>query len=174
MTETKVGGLTVRPYRPEDLDELLALNAYGLSAAGIRMDEDYYAGEDIDDLQQTYSETAGGCMLVGDTEGKIVAMGGIRRLDKTTAELLRMRVYPEYQGRGYGRVILSLLEREARRLGYRRVQLITGENQHRAVDLYSRHGYHITGRENLIGIPSLHMSKDLQDDAPEVLPDKNR
>jgi GNAT superfamily N-acetyltransferase len=164
-----VGDLTIRPFRPDDKAALLALNAYGLKAAGIAVADDYYRGEDFDNLENTYTAAAGGCMLVGEQDGKIVAMGGIRRVDESTCELLRMRVYPDYQGRGYGRTILELLEREASRLGYRRVTLLTGESQHPAIDLYVRHGYRTTLREVLAGMPSLHMSKDLAVADPEAL-----
>jgi hypothetical protein len=87
-----------RPYRPtvsfrlDDRAALLALNAYGLKAAGIAAADDYYRGEDFDNIENTYTVAAGGCMLVGEQGGKIVAMGGIRRVDESTCELLRMRV----------------------------------------------------------------------------------
>jgi GNAT superfamily N-acetyltransferase len=74
---------------------------------------------------------AGGLMLVGELSGRIVAMGGIRRLDATTCEILRMRVYLQYQRRGYGRAILDHLERAARSLGYPHATLITGEKRAR-------------------------------------------
>jgi GNAT superfamily N-acetyltransferase len=152
---------TTRRFRLTDRDQILALNAYGLRAAGIAAEQDHYASEDLDDLEATYSEAAGGCMLVVVADGRIVAMGGIRRLNAKTAELLRMRVYPEHQGRGHGRKLLELLEREAARLGYRRIELLTGEAQRPAVDLYARHGYEPFRRETLIGIPSVYMGKDL-------------
>jgi GNAT superfamily N-acetyltransferase len=159
--ETGIEGLTIRPFRPDDREELLALNAYGLNAAGIAVDQDHYGGQDTDDLGATYSEAAGGAMLVGEVDGRIVAMGGIRRIDAMTCELLRMRVYPDHQGRGFGRALLELLEREAQRLGYTQIKLLTGEHQEPAVSLYRRHGYRVSSRETLIGIPSLHMTKDL-------------
>lgn len=144
--------LTIRPVGAGDKDALRALNAYGLVAAGIPAGEDYYAG---------FSLEPGGVLLVGEVDGAIVAMGAIRRLDDTTCEVLRMRVYPDHQGHGYGSAILVRLEDEARRLGYRRATLITGEQQHPAVDLYARHGYTVDRREVLLGIPSVHMSKNL-------------
>jgi GNAT superfamily N-acetyltransferase len=159
--ETPVDDLAIRQFRPGDEAALLALNAYGLSSVGISIADDYYASEDVANLEQTYGEEAGGSMLVGELNGSIVAMGGIRRLDATTCEILRMRVYPQYQGRGYGRMILEHLEGAARSLGYRHATLITGEDQHPAIDLYLNHGYRITEREVLIGIPSVHMIKDI-------------
>ncbi len=143
-------------YRPGDEETLRALNAYGLAAAGIPAGADYYAGVAAD-----FSPAPGGVLLVGEVDGAIVAMGAMRRLDDATCEVLRMRVYSDHQGHGYGSAILVRLEDEARLLGYRRTTLITGEEQHPAVDLYARHGYTIERREVLLGIPSVHMGKNL-------------
>jgi ribosomal protein S18 acetylase RimI-like enzyme len=153
--------LLIRPFKPEDHDAIVRLNAYGLKAARVPLAQDHYGNADITDLEGTYTTRAGGHMLVGEVDGALIAMGGIRRVGDTTCELLRMRVYPEHQGRGYGSVILEALEEEASRLGYRYVTLITGKDQHPAIDLYLRHGYQIEREETLIGIKSVHMSKDL-------------
>ncbi|MBO0755583.1 MAG: GNAT family N-acetyltransferase [Bradyrhizobiaceae bacterium] len=153
--------LALRRYHAADRDAVAQLNAYGLAAAGIDLDEDYYEGEDLADIDSTYGERARGFLVIGELNKQVVAMGGIRRLDNDTCELLRMRVAPDYQGRGYGRAVLNRLEAEARRLGYSLIQLITGEHQHPAVDLYLRHGYQVTKREMLLGIPSVYMAKQI-------------
>jgi ribosomal protein S18 acetylase RimI-like enzyme len=160
--ETRMGDLLLRWFRPSDLNELRALNAYGLAAAGIAPADDYYADEDLSNSEETYTERTGGAMLVGEVDKRIVAMGAIRRIDAVKCELLRMRVYPDYQGRGYATAVLRLLEHEARRLGYTRIELLTGEDQHPAVDIYTRNSYRITRRETVIGIPSVRMSKKLE------------
>ncbi|MGI5292740.1 GNAT family N-acetyltransferase [Nonomuraea polychroma] len=153
--------LTIRGYRPADFDDVIQLNAYGLQAAGIDISSDYYEGSDLSNIDGTYSNAARGALLVGEIADRIIAMGGIRQVSTETCELLRMRVHPDFQGRGYGTAILLHLEATAAHLGYRRVQLLTGEHQHPAVDLYTNHGYQVAQREILVGIPSIHMIKDL-------------
>jgi GNAT superfamily N-acetyltransferase len=153
--------LIIRPFRPNDLQALNELNAYGLQAAGILPEDDYYADADMSSAEITYAPENGGTMLVGIHGGKIVAMGGIRRMSDTTCELLRMRVHPGFQGRHFGTAMLTALESEAALLGYNRIALITGERQHPAVDFYSRRGYSIDKRELLAGIASVEMSKTL-------------
>ncbi|MEV0398388.1 GNAT family N-acetyltransferase [Polymorphospora rubra] len=153
--------LALRQFREGDFDDLAALNAYGLAAAGIKAADDYYSDEDFRDLQNTYAEDAGGTLLVGEINDRIVAMGGIRRTGPSSCELLRMRVYPQYQGQGFGTLILESLETVARRLAYRRITLITGRHQHPAVDLYARHGYRTVKEESILGIPCVHMAKEL-------------
>jgi GNAT superfamily N-acetyltransferase/2'-5' RNA ligase len=162
----RTGILVIRRFQPNDLTQVLAINAYGLTAAGIAVDDDFYAGQDLADIQGTYAKSAGGVLLVGGLNEQIVAMGGIRRIDTTTCELLRMRVRSEHQGQGYGTAILRLLERQAKELGYQRIVLLTGEEQHPAVDLYTRAGYRVTRREMLLGIPSVHTGKDLRTSEP--------
>jgi GNAT superfamily N-acetyltransferase len=153
--------LLIRPFKPSDLQALNELNKYGLQAAGILPEDDYYADADMASAEATYAPENGGTMLVGIHDGQIVAMGGIRRMSDTTCELLRMRVHPDCQGRHFGTAILNALENKAALLGYRRIVLITGEHQHPAVDLYSRQGYSVDKREQLAGIASVEMSKTL-------------
>jgi GNAT superfamily N-acetyltransferase len=153
--------LVIRPFRPDDVADLVRLNAYGLAAAGIQPTHDYYAGEDFDNMAAVYSHHAGGLMLVGEVRETIIAMGGIRRIDEKSCELLRMRVFPSHQHQGIATAILERLEHEAAAMGYHRIELITGEHQHPAVDMYRRHGYQVTHHESLIGIPSVHMAKPI-------------
>lgn len=87
-------------------------------------------------------------------------MGGLRS-DGDHCEILRMRVAPRYQGRGYGRAMLEALENHACRLGYSRATLLTGPDQHPAIDLYREFGYRQIAMEahgDLIGV---RLAKDL-------------
>jgi len=52
-----------------------------------------------------------------------------------------MFVVPEWRGLGFSKTILNELEREATRIGVKRVRLETGERQLAAVALYERSGY---------------------------------
>jgi GNAT superfamily N-acetyltransferase len=70
-----------------------------------------------------------------------VGCGAIRRLDLETAEIKRMYVAPIARGRGVGRMVLTKLEDEARRLGVNRIVLETGVRQVEAIALYTRAGF---------------------------------
>jgi ribosomal protein S18 acetylase RimI-like enzyme len=150
MTPT---GAVVRPYQPGDHTAIVDLNNYGLAAAGVPQDADVYAG-DLDDLNATYL-TERAMLLVGEVDGKVIAMGALRPVNESTCEITRMRVNPAAQGRGIGRAILAMLEDHARRLGYECAVLLTGRDQHPAIDLYRAAGYEITATEahgQLIGV----------------------
>ena len=58
-----------------------------------------------------------------------------------------MRVHPEYQGRGYGQLILDELEAHARALGYRTLHLDTSILQLPAQRLYEKNGFREVGRD---------------------------
>lgn len=82
-----------------------------------------------------------GAFLVAYEDDRAVACGGIKRFDDETAEVKRMYVVPEARSRGLARSILTVLEDEARRLGYRCARLDTGPRQPHARKLYESAGY---------------------------------
>ena len=70
-----------------------------------------------------------------------VGCGAIRELDRSIGEIQRMYVHRDYRRRHYGRSILRYLEGEAKRLGYTRLQLETGNRQAAALALYETSGF---------------------------------
>ena len=98
-------------------------------------------GPDAPSASPADFEPPGGAFLVGWAGDRPVAGGGVKRLDEHTGEIKRMYVVPDWRGRGMAGALLDALEREARRLGYRRVRLDTGPRQTVAQGLYERRGY---------------------------------
>jgi GNAT superfamily N-acetyltransferase len=82
-----------------------------------------------------------GRFLVVYVDGLAVACGGVKRLDASTGEVKRMFVAPAARGRGVSRILLTALEDAARELGYSRMRLDTGREQHEAQGLYPTAGY---------------------------------
>jgi GNAT superfamily N-acetyltransferase len=70
-----------------------------------------------------------------------VGCGSIRELNQSIGEIQRMYVHRDYRRRHYGRCILLYLEGEAKRLGYTRLQLETGNRQAPAMALYEASGF---------------------------------
>ncbi|MEU3349636.1 GNAT family N-acetyltransferase [Streptomyces sp. NPDC006700] len=85
-----------------------------------------------------------GGFLVLTLDGETVAGGGFRRLDPETAELKRIWTHPRHRRLGLARRTLAELEHAARRLGYRRLYLVTGPRQPEASGLYVAAGYRPT------------------------------
>ncbi len=82
-----------------------------------------------------------GAFLVARRAGEPAGCGAVRRIAEGVFEVKRMYVGPPWRGRGVGRALLVALEREARRLGARRIVLETGLRQAAALALYGRSGY---------------------------------
>jgi ribosomal protein S18 acetylase RimI-like enzyme len=151
--------ISIRDYRPGDYDAVMALNAYGLAAAGVPTDADVYAG-DLDNNAAAYL-TGRAALLIGELLGSVIAMGAVREISTTTCEITRMRVDPTAQGRGYGRAILLALEERAREFGYHDAVLLTGPDQHPAIDLYEAAGYTVVAAEHHGGLKGVRLCKSL-------------
>lgn len=103
-------------------------------------------------------------------DGLLVAMGGIlpnqaghsdERDRPGAAELHRMRVAPTYQRRGYGKQILSELERRAAGGGFETLLATTSTRQSAAVEFYSERGYEQTGTSAAGSYELVHFEKQL-------------
>ena len=81
------------------------------------------------------------CAVVAHHGGCPAASGAFRRFDKTSAELMRIYVLPEYRRQGLAAQIVCALESEARRRGFLRMVLVTGDDMPGALSLYGRLGY---------------------------------
>lgn len=74
-------------------------------------------------------------------DGAAIGCGGLRALDARHGEVKRMYVAPEHRGTGVSTALLRHLEAEARRRGWERLVLETGDRQPDAMRLYEREGY---------------------------------
>jgi putative acetyltransferase len=83
-----------------------------------------------------------GAFVMGRVGGNPVACGAIRPLEQDVAELKRVFVKVGFRGRGYSRVIVNELERQARVRAYKVMRLETGIRQPEAISLYESMGYH--------------------------------
>ncbi|HLI91823.1 MAG TPA: GNAT family N-acetyltransferase [Ktedonobacteraceae bacterium] len=135
---------TLRRYTPADQQAVEHLHVLAIQQIGAYLgrgpwDDDIYA------IEEVYLKNQGE-FLIGECDGLFVAMGALKRTSPERAEIKRMRVYPEYQRRGYGQIILSELEARARALGYRVLHLDTAIVQIPAQKLYEKNGYREVGR----------------------------
>lgn len=76
-------------------------------------------------------------------DGKAVGGGAIRRYDEEMIELKRVFVHNDYQGRGIGSRLVSLLMEWAAELGYRRMILETGELLSESCAVYRKLGFEV-------------------------------
>ncbi|MEV0383085.1 GNAT family N-acetyltransferase [Nonomuraea sp. NPDC050643] len=152
--------LTIRRYRWSDLDTILALHRIGLAQVGLVPGDGVYYDDDFPRIQEIYL-ACGGDFLVGEVDSRVVAMGGIKPVDTSTAEICRLRVHPEFQRRGFGATMLHALEQRAVELGFNRVRGDTTVNQEAALALYERQGWRVLSRQQVGGHVVVFIEKDL-------------
>lgn len=149
--------LGLRRYQPGDDARIRELHEEAMRAVGA-----FVAGGPDADLQRIPEEylDSGGDFLVGEVNGRIVAMGAFRPLTgylveyisgvtDASAELKRMRVDPAYHRLGYGQQIYDALEQSARDRGYDESVLDTTPNQVGARQFFETNGFRKDGHVEL-------------------------
>ncbi|WP_246342867.1 GNAT family N-acetyltransferase [Actinomadura verrucosospora] len=174
------GELRLRRYRARDHATVLALHREGLAQVGLRPGDGVYYDHDFFRMEDIYLRNDGE-FLVGEVDGLIVAMGGLRRADLVpggrarafggyapgdpvldAVEMVRLRVRPSAQRRGYGAAVVSALEERAAEYGYRVLRGDTTELQAPALALYRKFGWRETRREVIGGIVNIYIEKRLR------------
>jgi putative acetyltransferase len=119
------------------------LGAYELSPDHTTTDRD------MADLEGYY-EKSGGCfdVLVDRKSARIVGTVGLRPMDRTTVELRKMYLHPDFRGRELGRFLLDHALAEAKRRGFTRVFLETATVLREALNLYRSAGFQPCKREH--------------------------
>ncbi len=130
--------LQIRRYEASDLTDVLRLHEDALRDVGAYVEEEGW-DEDLQDIESSYLED--GEFLVGIYDGQLIAMGAFRKTGAEHVEIKRMRVDTDFQGRGFGQAILSVLEERAAEKGCGALRLDTTIGQEGAQRLYVRNGY---------------------------------
>src|ERR1700692_3802449 len=150
---------TLRRYQPADREAVEHLHVHAIQQTGAYLgrgpwDDDVYA------IEETYLNNHGE-FLIGEWDGVFVSMGALHRTSPERAEIKRMRVLPDYQGRGFGQIILSELEARARAIGYKTLHLDTSVVQVAAQKLYEKNGFREVGRDMYQGLEVILYEKQL-------------
>lgn len=133
----------IRQFKPEDAEQVKLLNQEALREFG---DSFRSKMSDLDNVEEIYFNNNGD-FLVGIKDGSIVAMGAVYKLTDEKAEIKRLRVSPDYQGKGIGELMLGRLEDRARELGYKVVEGTTTIKQIPVQQLNIKRGYKEVRRE---------------------------
>jgi GNAT superfamily N-acetyltransferase len=152
-------------YRPEHQETMLALHRSAITGfiLGMSQQDDE---ADLMAIEQVYLRS-GGEFLIGFINEKLVAMGGFKRLSDTSAELRRMRIEREFQGRGCGTQLLRELERIAYHSGIRTLCLDTAQKRPLTLEFYRKHEYQETGRGFYGEVETVQFSKTLSEQVCE-------
>ena len=136
-------GIDLRPFRPEDQQQVQALILAGLAEHWGTLDPS--KNPDLKNIAGSY---AGAVFLVAEQDDKIVGSGALVPRSVETAEIVRMSVAAEKRRLRLGSLILKELCSQAKKLGFRRIVLETTETWHEVIDFYKRSGFDITHYKN--------------------------
>ena len=149
----------VRRYRASDHDAVWHLRNAALNEVGAHVGNGPW-DDDLHHIEAEYINT-GGEFYVGVMDGQLVAMGALKRLTDTSAEICRMRVHPELQRRGLGTRMLSGLEERASELGFQTLTLETTVGQVAAMHMYRKAGYAEVCRDRKFGFLVVTFEKQI-------------
>jgi GNAT superfamily N-acetyltransferase len=161
-----VAGLLIRRYTTDDHAPVFALHRECLAQVDVRPGDGVYYDDDFARIEEVYLREHGE-FLVGELRGDTVAIGGLRRVTSAVAEMVRLRVRPDQQGRGYGAALVTVLEERAAELGYRLLRADTTVKQTVAIQLYRSFGWREVDRKATGTTVTVYFEKPLSEQGPD-------
>ncbi len=139
--------LTTEPLRPEYDAALASLIRTNLKAHQLDIPGTAYFDEGLDHLSDVYDHPERAYYVLLDG-GRLVGGVGLAEFSgfPHCCELQKLYLDDSVKGRGLGYDMISFIEEQARRKGYRRIYLETHTNLQAAIHLYEKCGYKEIGR----------------------------
>lgn len=83
-----------------------------------------------------------GRLYLATVEGEVAGCIALRYMDKTTCELKRLYVKPEFRGNQIGDVLVEQVIEDAKEIGYKKILLDTLPFLKSAIHLYKKYGFY--------------------------------
>ena len=151
--------MEVQRYTDTYRQDVASLHKLAMQDAGALIPGPW--NDDLDSIESTYIKSQGD-FIIGLEHDHLIAMGALKRIDSERCELKRIRVHPNFQGKGLGRNILEELEKRARSLGYRYIELDTLSHLTNTIRFFEMNGYKRYGSAEFEGNEQLLFRKDVQ------------
>lgn len=147
--------LTITPFTQNDLQGAKDVVLAGLKEFGFSYDEAY--DYDLNNPQKYYIDK-GGMFYVLKDEGKIIGTVAIINKGNNIAELKRMYVDKEHQGKGCGTTMLEKAIEFCIQHGFTKLEFETNRKFTVAHKFYQKHGFKIVNEDD----QSYYMEKELK------------
>lgn len=129
-----------------------------------------YHGDIVDLIDRI--RATDGSFAVGLEDDRLVAMGGLRPIEgQSAAEICKLHVSADVQGRGYGCAMCKYFVTCARKKNLEKIELHVTTSQDKAISLYQKLGFtkdHVALWESefegeKLSFETMHMSRDMTD-----------
>jgi GNAT superfamily N-acetyltransferase len=148
-TDVDHGAVTIRSFRPGDEKGVCALFSQG-RLGGAMADND--TALDVEDIEHAYMHAEGNHFWVAQAAGgELVGMIGLQEHEAGAAEIRRLRVRPDYRGRGIGKQLLNLALQRCREREVVKITLDTFMTQELALQLLGKFHYHLDHTRHIHG-----------------------
>jgi len=137
MSNAEPRMLAIKDVNPQGADALALLHEASIDARALY--PEMFSSDSPPATNAPLDERS--VYVVAYVDGCPLACGAFRPLEDSAAEIRRMYVHRDHRRTGLARAVLAHLEREAARLGYRRLVLETGYKQVAAMRLYEAFGF---------------------------------
>ncbi len=94
---------------------------------------------DCREVQKHYLDQ-GGAFWVGEVEGQIVATVGFFKISEKRCDLMRLYLYPQYRGNGFGEILFRKAVTGAAQMGFEEMEIWSDKKLTHAHAMYSRLG----------------------------------
>lgn len=132
--------MNIREATAADGDAIRAIVGETLAEFGFPV-ESSGVDADLADVPDGYHALGGAFRVLVDDSGAVVGCGGLYPMSPESVELRKMYFRPAARGHGFGKKLLDDLIAEAKRRGFRRIELETASNLVAAIALYERAGF---------------------------------
>lgn len=122
---------------------------------------------DLARIKDEYLES-GGAFLLWLDEGKLAGMGGLQRVNDTTANVKRVRVHPDYQRKGLSEEILTEIEKAARRRNYRKLMSNAAKGNLPAERMLRKAGFVAVEEKQFFSVLCTVFEKELKQERKET------
>jgi len=147
-------------YQAQFQESMLTLHRSAIEGFTLGMSQQQDEA-DLMAVEEVYLH-GGGEFLLGFVGERLVAMGGFKRRSDGVAELRRMRIARDLQGRGYGTLILRELERRALQSGVHTLCLDAARRRPLTLEFYRKHGYQEIGQSFYGAVETVQFNKILE------------
>lgn len=96
---------------------------------------------DLSDIEKNYIDRGGVFEILEDQTGNMLGTAGLFPIDAETIELRKMYFDKSLRGKGFGKLILERMIKEAKRRGFKRIYLETNSVLREAIGLYEKFGF---------------------------------